>query len=105
MAKLHITVRLHRAIKKDSGYYALSIEQMIEIAKGEEDAIEATKNPQRQEGPAQRKFTRNFALRDRSMATPSRGPKAKTNRRGKVANNSLATNMSVNYSREHRQEK
>eukprot|EP01050_Picozoa_sp_SAG11_P027076 SAG11_NODE_6718_length_1260_cov_6.960379_1_plen_54_part_10 len=29
---------LRQTIKKESGYYTLSIEQMLEIAKGEEDA-------------------------------------------------------------------
>eukprot|EP01050_Picozoa_sp_SAG11_P006272 SAG11_NODE_479_length_9108_cov_3.699856_9_plen_93_part_00 len=41
---------LRQTIKKESGYYTLSVEQMLEIAKGEEDArslLRGQTNPNR----------------------------------------------------------
>eukprot|EP01050_Picozoa_sp_SAG11_P028557 SAG11_NODE_7676_length_1111_cov_2.104743_2_plen_185_part_00 len=70
-------------IKRESGYYTLSVEQMIEIAKGEEDANEGEGDKR----PAFRSHAQNFAI------TKSRqeGPKRRT------ANAASATNLSVSY--------
>eukprot|EP01050_Picozoa_sp_SAG11_P044004 SAG11_NODE_21154_length_431_cov_0.737952_2_plen_51_part_01 len=46
---------------KESGYYSLSVEQMFEIAKGEEDALRA-RQPMTGGGQQPHRAVRNFAL-------------------------------------------
>ena len=67
-----VSPHLQQVIKKESGYYTLSVEQMIEIAKSEEDAMIGVGNPDRYNGNGQRNFQQNFAMGN--QPTPKQRP-------------------------------